>query len=159
MPKRKQDNSAEYVQNGILVIAMGLLAFALSFFVQPKITITILLLLFVWVIDAFIKKSYGFGSETVFADLSFACLAYTGGKGFDLFLSNLQAPLDIDTLAILSSTFFGLFIFWIGNLIVSRGFNNRGLRGKPRVYVWLMSSLLGLISFIGTIMPMALNLI
>ncbi len=112
---------------------------------SPHLAYGLALLIGIWYIDAYLKKSFEYPNETLFADLSFAAFVFFAGQRSDSILSitstveNLREPV----VRVFPITL-GLCILWLGNLRLCRGliYPDKYLQSREHVrYVWTISIL------------------
>ena len=109
-----------------LFLALPLTLLIVSISVFPlKIALTVALLVFSWSFDAFMKRVLGLGTESMFADLSFASFMFVGSYGISTFSINTATTMvrgsSIVQLALITAAFGG---GWFINLTICRGFKN-----------------------------------
>jgi hypothetical protein len=133
------------------LILLIVFAFAASLlWLRLDVTLTLVLLVGVWLLDGYLKKTYGFGNETLFADLSFSALVFAGSQGIELV--TVPTPLSLNRMSLprLAVIMFVLSILWIGNLSISRGLAEETDQCpdnvKARRWIWVASFLLAMLS-------------
>jgi hypothetical protein len=152
-----------YFLDFFLVLVIVLAFAALLLWVRLDITLTLVLLVGVWILDGYIKKTYCLGNETVFADLSFSALIFVGSQGVGLITISPPIPLDRTSFARLAIVTFVLGILWIGNLSVCRGLTETRARGSEsagaRFWIWSASLVLAILSTCSALISQVVGLI
>jgi hypothetical protein len=146
----------------VIIIASGIILTYI--FLSANLAYGLAMLIGVWFIDAYLKKSFEYPNETLFADLSFAALFFFGGqKGVDI-LSQLpgyyssQIVPENPILPII----IGLGIAWLGNLRLCRGLLHpeKFLKSRDHIpYVWAFSFVFSLISIAAALLPQILEVL
>lgn len=162
MPKQKKHTSGKphyMVDIAIILPAVIFLSFSLIYF-RLDISITLVLLFGVWTLDSFIKKSYGFSNETVFADLSFSSFIFVGSQGVNLISTHPILPVDTNNMARVGILAFILMLLWLGNLSICRNLIDAHWLNDKKSYwgLWGISCFFALISIIGAIIPQILKI-
>lgn len=111
------------IKNFIIDIAIFLfviIAFIFGFFlVDLYITMTLFLLVAIWLFDVIMKRLLNYDNATQFADLSFSAIAFTVGKGVSLIdLTYKKVTIETEyTIRFILLLFF-LLVIWMINLRV-----------------------------------------
>lgn len=87
------------------------------------ITITLILLVGVWLFDAHWKRRIKINNTTIFADLSFTSLIYLVGKGID-FMRNINKNNDPEYGTKLFIHIFIFLLLWLLNLTICQNIEN-----------------------------------
>lgn len=146
----------------VFIIASGIVITYM--FLSANLAYGLATLVGIWYIDAYLKKSFEYPTETLFADLSFAAFIFFGGqRGTDIISklpsstgTQLAPEIQVMPIAI------GLCIAWLGNLRLCRGllFPNKYLKSPDHVrYVWSISFCFAFISIIAALLPQILELL
>jgi hypothetical protein len=142
-----------------LVTASGIIF--TYFFFSINLAYGLAMLLGLWYIDAYLKNSFEYPNESLFADLSFASFIYfIGQKSVGLLLSvpgNTGQSIIVDNQII--PIIIGLYIVWLGNLRLCRALI------KPELYtnvnvttIKILSCVIALFSMIIALLPQIIEL-
>lgn len=154
-PAQQQTKVKNYLLDTLqALLVAGLIWSVLQY--NTFIALTLALLVGVWIIDAYVKKSLNFSNETIFADLSFSALMLVISRIIDvvrtsLFQASTERIIQFALLALI------LFIIWYANIAMCRGITDRltqanviltvkTLKIEQRPAIWIFSFILSAIS-------------
>jgi hypothetical protein len=149
----------ELIANFSIILGGIILMLGAFTFMELKSALTLLLLVGTWLFDGFIKHTYGFKNETLFADFSFGAFAFSSGQSINM-LSNSLSETNIATLFTLLITAALAFV-WFGNLSICKYLlptkpkldQNRALSVNRYRVAWAMSCFLAILSCFGALYP------
>jgi hypothetical protein len=152
-----------YLIDGLVMLfSAAVIGISLAWF-RLDITVTIVLLVGVWVVDGFLKKTYGFTGETLFADLSFSAFIFAGSQTVGAIAANASTGQNAAAITRLGVISFILSLIWLGNLRMCRGLTptQSTTREATRHYqtLWVVSLVFGAISTSIALLPQVIGLI
>ena len=132
------------IDTALIIFVVVLLGIGVNYF-GISVSVAATLLIGVWVIDAFLKRTYGFDSDTIFADLTLTSFGYS--VSYAIGLLSLSYSSNSSNLIIHAFTLtFLIFLTWVANISLCRVFRMRSNNNWIKPIAWLFSVLLGLLS-------------
>jgi len=107
----------------------------------------------IWVLDAFLKRTYGFDSDTIFADLTLASFSYSVSYAVSLLSQNMQNFVSESIFTAFILTFI-IFLTWVANISLSRIFKMRPTSSWLKPIALIFSVIMGLSSVFVAFYPM-----
>jgi len=145
----------------VLFIAVGIIVTCV--FLSTQLAYGLAVIVGIWFIDAYLKKSFDYPNEALFADLSFAAFIFFGGQNSNDIMNLTQTTSINSTHEYqLLPIVIGLCILWLGNLRLCRGlfFPKKYLKSLNHVpIVWTISLLFAFISTAAALIPQILVII
>jgi hypothetical protein len=163
MPSQSK-STLNIIVDVLLVFAITLGIILTYIFISANLAFSLSTLVGVWYIDGYLKKSFEYPNETLFADLSFASLIFFIGQksvGELLVLPEKSGSLSNLEYQVLPIAI-GLCILWLGNLRLCRGlvYPRRYLNSLNHIpYVWFLSFFFAISSTSLALLPQILNLL
>ena len=136
----------------IIVAVAGLLALSVQVF-GINVSIAATLLVGIWVLDAFLKRTYGFDSDTIFADLTLASFGYSVSDAVRLLSQNMNSFVSEAVLKAFIFTFI-IFLTWVANISICRIFRMRSTSVWLKRMALIFSVLIGLTSVFVAFYPL-----
>lgn len=159
----QSNKTLDIVIDALLVVAIVLGIILTYLFLSMNLAYGLAMLVGIWYIDAYLKKSFEYPNETLFADLSFAAfMFFVGQKGLEILSKNQGATSSTLTAETqVMPIIIGLCITWLGNLRLCRGLvhPDRYLKTPSQLpYIWTISFLFACISIFAALLPQILEL-
>jgi len=136
----------------LIVVVVILLGLSVNFF-GINVSIAATLLVGIWVLDAFLKRTYGFDSDTIFADLTLASFSYSVSYAVSLLSQNMQNFVSESIFTAFILTFI-IFLTWVANISLSRIFKMRPTSSWLKPIALIFSVIMGLSSVFVAFYPM-----
>jgi len=159
---RPQAHSINYLADGLTILVPIILIGVSLIWFELKITLTLVLLVGVWVVDGYLKKSHGFTTETLFADLSFASFISVGSQTVTMIAKSASPATTSSSVIELGVIAFILGLMWLGNLTMCRGLSPSLQASQPqrqRASIWVASIAFGVISTSVALIPQVIGLL
>lgn len=129
------------IDTGLIVSVVVSLGISVNFF-GVTVSLAATLLIGIWVFDAFLKRTYGFDSNTIFADLTLASFGYSVSHSIGL----LSLGSNIDMIINAFILTFLILLTWVANISLCRIFGMRPNKSWIKPAAWFFSVLIGLSS-------------
>lgn len=163
MPKQNKQKKHEINNLADIALILPTIVFLTIslFYFRLDISVTLVFLFGVWVLDGSIKKHFGFGNETLFADLSFSSFIFVAGQGISLISNNSSLPIDKNNLIRVGIITFILLLLWILNLIICQNLIENRFPYDKKSYIgsWGASCFFALSSTVFAITTQVLKMI
>jgi len=158
--KQKQNQANSLTDIALIFPTIVFLTISVFYF-RLDISVTLAFLFGVWVLDGSIKKHFGFGNETLFADLSFSSFIFVAGQAINLVHANSIPSIDKNNLIRVSIIAFVLLLSWILNLIICQNLINGHSPHSKKLYfgLWGASCVFALFSASFAVAIQVLNMI
>ena len=108
------NNLKNFLLDALIIIIVLVIIVLTWLLVSLEITMTLILLVGVWLINAYLKYILGLGSHTTFADLSFAAFIFVASQEWRLVIqipTGINQPGHMLELGVIT---FILWFLWIG---------------------------------------------
>lgn len=152
-PMHQRQKPLNIIIDTVLVVVVAILLGLSVRFFGINVSIAATLLVGIWVLDAFLKRTYGFDSDTIFADLTLASFGYSVSYAVGLLSQNMNSFVSEAVLNAFILTFI-IFLTWVANISLCRIFRMRPPSIWLKRLAWIFSVLIGLFSVFVAFYPL-----